>query len=280
MKKREYYSVRTGKHPSGKKLMLGVTNRLIRDIYLDFRREGFFDEYLGFSCVDQDFVSGKLGEDVEAKVFRALKKDNLYPFEDKFLEYSENDLFDVIEFLSDCVSKPIKGEYHSWANCGMHWEEFDKKEGEKLFYKAINEIIVDYSDGFQINEQGEILITAEEGINEIFKVEIKSNDPVNIDKKIKAAIKKFRYHRSSLDERRSAVRELVDVLEFLTTKAKGILNKKDESDLFNIANNFGIRHHNPQQKTNYDESIWLSWMFYFYLATIYAYIKLIDRSKA
>jgi hypothetical protein len=279
MDKREYFSVRTGQHPSGNKLSLEITNRLIRDSYLDYRREGFFDEYFGFNCVDQEYVSGKLGVDVEAKVFRALKKDNLYPFETKFLEYSEDDLFDVVEFLFDCVSKPIKGEYHSWNNCGMHWEEFDKSEGEKLFCEGINEIIVDYSDGFQLSNQGEILINAEKGVNEIFKADIKSDDPDNIDKRIEEAIKKFRYHRASLSDRRNAVRELVDVLEYLKIKVKGILDKKDESELFNIANNFAIRHHNPKQKTNYDESIWLSWMFYFYLSTIYAYLKLIEKSK-
>ena len=73
MKKREYYSIRTGKNPNTNKLSLEVTNRLIRDIYLDFRKQGYFDEYFGFTCVDLDFIPGKLGEAVEAKVFRALK---------------------------------------------------------------------------------------------------------------------------------------------------------------------------------------------------------------
>lgn len=43
------------------------------------------------------------------------------------------------------------------------------------------------------------------------------------------------------------------------------------SDLFQIANEFGVRHHNQKQKqkTNYDERIWLSWMFYYYLANIH-----------
>lgn len=40
-----------------------------------------------------------------------------------------------------------------------------------------------------------------------------------------------------------------------------------------------IRHHNKEQKTGYDESIWLSWAFYYYLATINACVRLIERSK-
>ena len=54
---------------------------------------------------------------------------------------------------------------------------------------------------------------------------------------------------------------------------QGAVTDKDENDLFNIANNFGIRHHNDKQKTGYDAALWLSWMFYFYLATIHVVVR-------
>lgn len=280
MAKRDYYSVRTGKHPDGKRYSFDILKRLLKDIYTDFRREGYFDEYFGFYCIDSEYVPGKLGPEIEAKVFRALKKESLYPFDGKFLSYTEEDTFDVLEFLFDNISRPLKGEYHSWNNCGMHWSEFDKKEGEISFLNAVNEALMDYSDGFQLSENGEILILGEEGLKEIFNAKVETDDPENIDSKIQAAIKRFRYHRSSIEERKNAVRELFDVLEYLKSKTKNVLNKKDESDLFNIANNFGIRHHNASQKTDYDELIWLSWMFYFCLSTIYAYLNLSKKTKA
>jgi hypothetical protein len=43
-----------------------------------------------------------------------------------------------------------------------------------------------------------------------------------------------------------------------------------EGDLFNIANNFAIRHNNREQRGEYDREVWLRWMFYVYLATIHA----------
>ena len=58
-----------------------------------------------------------------------------------------------------------------------------------------------------------------------------------------------------------------------------LLTKQDENDLFNIANNFGIRHHNDQQKTSYDTALWLSWMFYFYLATIHVVLRKIEKDR-
>jgi hypothetical protein len=73
------------------------------------------------------------------------------------------------------------------------------------------------------------------------------------------------------------VRQLADVLEFLRPKLKGTLHSKDEDDLFRIANNFGIRHHNPKQKTKYDEQVWLDWIFYCYLNTIHTTVALLKR---
>ena len=62
----------------------------LKDVYSDHLREGYFDEYFGYNCVDLDFVPGKLGQDVEVKVFKALKKQDLYPFKERFLD--PNDL--------------------------------------------------------------------------------------------------------------------------------------------------------------------------------------------
>lgn len=67
--------------------------------------------------------------------------------------------------------------------------------------------------------------------------------------------------------------------EYLRPKLQSIISSKDEADLFNIANNFSVRHHNDKQKNEYDESIWLSWMFYFYLATIHTIIRKLKTSN-
>jgi hypothetical protein len=77
-----------------------------------------------------------------------------------------------------------------------------------------------------------------------------------------------------LDDRKEAIRELADVLEYVRPEIKKHLDKKDENDIFNIANNFGIRHHNVDQKINYDKAIWYSWIFYYYLATLHAVLRI------
>ena len=93
------------------------------------------------------------------------------------------------------------------------------------------------------------------------------------------ATMKFRRHGASLTDREDAVRDLVSVLEWLRPQLKVALLKEDEQDLFNIANNFGIRHMNQRQKIGYDKAIWLSWMFYHYFNTINALLHIRKRQS-
>ena len=133
-----------------------------------------------------------------------------------------------------------------------------------------------YVEKYELSEKGEIFSQPEEGFEKIFEADIPSRNK-DIRDRVNSAISQFRRHGSTLDDRRQSVRDLADVLEYLRPKAKTILTKQDEQDLFNIANNFGVRHHNDKQKTNYDKALWLSWMFYYFLATIHVILRKIEN---
>lgn len=218
-----------------------------------------------------------MGGDLEALIFRALRKFDLWPIQDKCLEYSEDDLFDVIEFLFDHISKPVDGHYHNWNQCGYHFESFDQEAGRQEFRSKINEFLRDYKDGFELSKEGEILELPMGGLEYIHHASLPTDDVTNVKARVAAAELKFRRYRSSSEDRKDAVRDLADVLEFLRPRLKQVLKSDDENDLFNLANNFGIRHHNERQKNDYDKSIWLSWMFYYYLATIHTSVRLIEK---
>jgi hypothetical protein len=277
MTEKSYYSIRTGKNPNTNGFAFEDIKNLFSRLYLQLRQDGYFDENFGFTCVDNGEVKGKI-TDVEYEILVKIRKRNLWPIPDHYRNYSEDDLFDIIEFLYQYVSKPIDGEYHSWNDCGMHWETFNKAEGQKEFNAKINEILDLYKESFALTENGEILHKPEKGFEKIFEADIPSDDD-NVILRIESATNKFRGHGASLDDRRQAVRDLVDVLEYLKPQFQNLLTKKDENDLFNIANNFGIRHHNDKQKTDYDTAIWLSWMFYFYLSTIHVILRKLGKDK-
>jgi len=235
----------------------------------------------GYECVDLGNVPGKLGDNIEAQIVRSLRKTNLWPITPLCLDYSEDDLFDVIEFLFDWISKPVPhdGDYHSWGQCGWHYSEFDQHTGRKEFRQEINEMLQDYDSGYELSSEGEILTLPQQGLDHLLQADLPAYDQTNVEGRIEAAIHKFRSRHSSLDDRRDAVRDLADVLEFLRPQLKQVLTRKDESDLFNIANSFGIRHHNERQKTAYDQAIWYSWIFYYYLATIHASVRLLENKQ-
>lgn len=276
MIKRSYYSVRTGKITSDQKVNFDVLKKLFSVIYDQLIAHGYFQRYFGIDCAD-GFISGELGEEIETIMFVNLKKDNLYPINKNLPNYTEDDFFDVIEFLHDHCSKGMNGPYHNWNNCGYHYEEFNDFKGQKYFRELLNPILREYKDGFEISEDGEILILTDNGLSNLFEADIPTNEKENILDKINIAILKFRRYKSTLENRREAIRDLADVLEFIRPAIKKHLNKNDENDLFNIANNFGIRHHNKDQKTDYDKAIWYSWIFYYYLATLHAVLRMTNK---
>lgn len=278
MIKRNYYSVRTGKISPEKQINFEVLKKLFLVAYNKLNNEGYFQKYFGINCSD-GYIFGELGEDIGAMMFVNLRKENLYPIDKNLPNYTEDDFFDVIEFLHDHCSEGTKGFYHSWNNCGTHYEKFDDIVGQAYYRKLLNPILEQYKDGFEVSENGEILILSDNGLSNLLEADIPINDKVNITDKINSAIVKFRRHKSTLDDRRDAIRELADVLEFIRPSIKEHLEKSDEGDIFNIANNFGIRHHNKEQKTDYDKAIWYSWIFYYYLATIHTVLRMIKKNE-
>jgi hypothetical protein len=279
MRDKPYYSVRTGKNPLGAELDLATVQRVFSGMYATWEDEGYFQEALGYDCVDAGFIAGSVGRDVEGYVLFELRKSNLLPIRTEIKNYTEDDLFDVIEFLYEHVSKPTERSYHSYSDCGWHCSTFDRTEGRAEFREKVNRILHRYRGGFELSTDGEILSLPDAGFQALMQAALPSGDPENVEARVEAARRKFRRHRATLDERRDAIRDLADVLEFLRPKLKGLLASKDESDLFNLANNFGVRHHNALQKVAYDRPIWYSWLFYYYLATIHAVVRLIKKHE-
>ena len=276
---RKYYSVRTGTNPDGPTLSLNNLKILFASAYLNFSVKDYWHQSFGYYCVDQDNVPGEIGSDVSNYMLLCLHKSNIWPISDRVSEYSEDDLFDVIEFLHDHISKPIEGTQHTYNDCGMHWHKFDKVAGQVEYRAWINRLLERYGSGYEITSQGEIMSLGPAGVSTLYAAKLPSASKT-ISNKVQAAVVRFRRYASSIEDRQQAVRELADVLEFVRKEIKVVLLKKDENDLFELANKFGIRHFNETQKLEYDRVIWLSWIFYYYLATIHAFFHLAERQRS
>jgi hypothetical protein len=164
-----YYSIRTGKNPNGGEFGLSTVLKLFKSLYSDLLEHDLFQEAFGYACVDMGEVNGTLGSDIDSVMMIELRKENLWPILNVCHAYSEEDLFDVIEFLYDHVSEGKEGRYHSYNDCGMHYETFDKKVGQQIYKTKINTLLRAYSKGFELNDNGEILALPEAGASHFGK---------------------------------------------------------------------------------------------------------------
>jgi len=186
---RKYYSIRTGKNPSGSKLTLDLTLALFQGIYQDFEERCYFQEYFGYSCVDDGDVPGRIGNNISAYFLFKLRKDNIWPINHFCLGYSEADLFDVIELIYDHISKPVSGRFHSYGNCGRHYSIFDTEPGQEEYRTKINELLKDYDDGYELSPIGEIIHLPLLGTEPLISEEPPTYDPDNVDIIVQEAIR-------------------------------------------------------------------------------------------
>ena len=260
---REYYSQRMG-FANTTEINLFELRKIFKTTYDMFFNKDFFMEKIGYYESDCNYYrTGKLGTDTNINTYLHLKlrKEHLWPIDQYLENYTEADLFDLIEFCFDIISKP-------YANAKVAQDEFRA---------ILNPHLKDYANGFSLNDKGCIVTNPDYGLEQIFEAKLISDDD-KVIVPLKYAVEKFRNRNSSHEEKREAVRKLADILEHLRPSIRAHMLTKDENDLFNIANNFNIRHNNSGQKDNYD-TIWLNWMFYVYLATIHAMIRIIKRHE-
>ncbi len=271
---RRYYSSRT--KPGS--LTLQELYWKVQNLYLMFRDKDFFKGKAGITASPSHLP--------DAIKFEAAVALNFQPFpigKWSDSEITEDHIFDVLEFLYDRVSKP--GEMVDMStDSGWNYRDYvdyDDEAGQEEFRNTASVFLADYKTGFELTKEGIVLAMGTGGLQYILDAEIIPYDEANVDSKVRNAIAKWRNRHLSVSEKKEAIRELADVFEWLkkTKTLTAVLDAKDESAIFEIANNFGIRHHNPKQKTNYDPAIWYSWIFHFYLATYHAIIRLLIKKE-
>lgn len=269
---KRYYSSRS----KVKKLTIEELYIRLQHLYLLFRDRDYFKGKEGITKTD-------LPEAIKHKAALAI---GFQPFpitKWELGDITEDHIFDVIEFLHDHASKP--GEWGLMTSEeGFNYygyESYSDADGQSEFRETANIFLYDYKTGFELTSEGVILALGTDGLQHILDAEIEPYDEMNVDRKVRDAIQRWRNRHLDITERRQAIRELADVFEWLrkSKKLEKALTRKDEAALFDIANNFAIRHHDPKQKRDYDETIWYSWIFHFYLATYHAVIRILKKTE-
>lgn len=279
---RDYYNHRTG-NAKTPKLTLSDTAEMVAEAYRFIDLEGWLQQAFGFFCVDEQEVPGREGYGFHKPFLleTGIRIDGR--IEDTIKTADEITLFTLIEFVHVHVAMPVGGGWrHTWNNCGMHYrqdDKFDATAGRAEWRKRVNKALRYYDSGYQVAENGTIVHIPPDGMTSLLQSHLPTRTSDANRDRVTNAVRIFQLGRATRQERKQAVRELIDVLEPYRREVKAALFSKDESDLFNIANNFAFRHNNDIQKDDYDDTF-LAWLFYLYLSTVHLIIARVTGEPA
>lgn len=188
-------------------------------------------------------------------------------------------LWDSLELLHELASAPVAeiivdpdGQKYDPG-----FFTYDKGAGGCVLVDALNPDLALNEPPMMMLKSGEIIEQLPSDLEPVLTDPLPDDLPAPIREPLAHAIELYRKRGNSLAEKKAAVKLLADALEPLRNDIDTSVLAKDERALFDIANGFAIRHNNRTQARQYDQDIWIDWMFYVYAATARALVKILDR---
>jgi hypothetical protein len=244
---------------------------LLEAAFRSLREQGLFYERFGWTGKDLPL---SFDRDDLAQQFFAIALGDPWAASGMFsrvtLQYKDvDDVFDVIELLHrDVVSKRARGG-------------FDREAGRAELRRLFDPILGRLDPPLELTESGRIVQRVGEPFRRLVEQPLPEQAPKReVQERVDDAIAHFRRRDARPGDRRAAVRELADVLEFLRKDVKEHLLSEDERALFRLANEFAIRHNKRETRRDFDDPAWLAWAFYVYLATVRVTLELAGRQEA
>lgn len=234
----------------------------------------YLQEAFGYFCVDKGIVPGIHGTSFSEYILLQTGIQIADPIETHLETIDDVETLTLHEVLYDVVAEGTEGSYHSWSQCGMHYTHFARKKAPAYVLDYANKYLPHFETGYLLQDNGEIELILDDRTSSLLADRLPSNAGDAVQEHVDHAVQVFKRGTSSWRDRRSAVKELADVLEPMRREIGELLTKKDESDMFNLLNNFSIRHQGGDQKEGYDKPVFLTWLFYVQLATIHAMYQL------
>lgn len=240
------------------------------NIFEGFVGDGYFDSLgFGLGTLYEEPVSKKLRRELAVAFGREGK--SMLPTKTNLPNMSRDSIFDLIEFLSDYVSEPAIARIQPGSNRGLRADN-----GPEKWRKAVNGCFEKLDLPYNLTANKEIEVASPSaGLQSL--VDDHADPSLDAQEKVDHACRMFLKRDATIHDRRSALKDLADVLELLRDDLEADIGKKEADMLFYIANNYGIRHHNRKQR-ELDEN-YMRWFFYSALATIDLMAHLDKSSK-
>jgi hypothetical protein len=206
-----------------------------------------------------------------------MGESNLWPLTESWTRWSPDLFYELVEVLHDLVARS-RYRYDHQGGC-EHGTDFAIESG-RIWYRWRTNKLLDASVlSYRLAEDGEdagrLVGTTDEARADLMH-KMATRIDAGAGDRVRHALALFRARSTSEHDKRSAVVELAGVLEERRRLLKAELHTNDEGALFNIANNFAIRHRKDGQQDDYDP-VFLDWVFWWYLATIELTDRVLER---
>jgi hypothetical protein len=250
--------------------------------YKYFEDKGYFKSAFKGIYIEEDYKSNYLvlsktmSPTPEIFFITHLENNNVLPIYDNHEYFTEEQLFSIIEIFYDHIA------YYDYQ------KEILVKEAPKIeFATHINNLLKRYNTGYYLNEnQGFIMNQPNQALKELMNSEPPETMGDIVLNQLNTATKMYYRFNSNEEEKKKAINILADILEPIRTKLENLLNEeydisKDKHDrlIFDIFNNFHIRHNLKRDHKNYSKPIWYDHMMQYYSSVILTYYRLIADRK-
>jgi hypothetical protein len=277
-----YYSQRRGSAVHVRAIGPGRARQLQTDwadIVNDLQSRGYLDRLAPRRCVDDPGPAIAPDHVISGEIERRTGIAEAWPPRPWVGDgWSEDEFYDLIEVVHDLLARPRSRRLHDYNGCGWHYSNFAAAPARELYRARVNALLARYNVDLRLAEAGEdagrlVHIPGDDRVELLTRA---MDAATGEDRDIVAhAIARFRSRSATREDKRSACIALAGLLEQRRDLVKTELLSKDEGALFQIANQFMIRHRNADQRGDYDEA-YLDWLFWIYLATV----ELTDRLAA
>lgn len=278
--RRPYWSARrTSRTSSTQTVPLAGTDPQLQQDWVhlveDFQARGYLDWVAPRGCV---VVAASLpvSEVLAAEFKERLGMDVAWPLRNQ--DWDSDTFYSLVEVVHDLVTRPRRRYRHDISGCSWHYSDFAPTPGQALYRWDVYQLLESYGAGLQLaadgEDKGRLVHAAGDNRDELVEQVLQTRNPGD-RKDVRHAIALYRNRNADRESKRSAVVALHRVLEGRRSLIKTELMSKDEGALFQIANEFDLRHSGGRQRTDYEDA-YLDWIFWWYLATV----ELTDRIVA
>lgn len=251
-------------------------------VAMDLFNQGYLDHAVPRPCVDDTGPIRQQYDELDDVFAEKLGIKRLWHSTAEDL--AEDDFFGMVEVVHDLVARPRRRWLHDHNNCGWHYSAFATHPAQILYRWTVNKLLRRHGIDLELAKSGEdvgrlIHIPADGRADLVTRLARPGATTGPAGDAVAHATSLFRSRTATREDKRSACIALAGVLESRRPLLKAHLLSRDEGALFQIANQFDVRHRAADQHSDYDDA-YLDWLFWWYLATVDLTNQLISRQAS